>query len=98
MLQPASQGVPNLELRDGSKAFGQVIALGWGSLTLCPGSVHALVGENRAAKSTLGQVMAGAYQLDSGTPDGGSAGGLKERHASPRAPQRSTRSVRLSWK
>lgn len=53
MSQPASQGFPTLELRDGSTVFGQVIALRWGSLTLSPGSVHALVGENRAAKSTL---------------------------------------------
>ena len=40
MSQPANQGVPTLELRDVSKACGQVIALRSGSLTLYPGSIH----------------------------------------------------------
>ena len=62
-----AEGTPTLELRDVSKAFGQVIALRSGSLTLYPGFIHALVGENGAGKSTLVKIMAGLYQRDSGT-------------------------------
>ena len=36
------------------------------------------------------RALLGLYQLNSGTPDGVSAGGLKEGQASPRAPRRST--------
>jgi rhamnose transport system ATP-binding protein len=62
-----AEATPTLELRDVSKAFGQVIALRSGSLTLFPGSIHAVVGENGAGKSTLVKIMAGLYQRDSGT-------------------------------
>lgn len=40
MSQPANQGVGTLQLHDVSKAFGQVIALRSGSLTLYPGPIH----------------------------------------------------------
>lgn len=52
MPQPADQGVPTLELHDVSKAFGPVVALRSGNVVLHPGSIHALVGENGAGKST----------------------------------------------
>ena len=64
---PWPKELPTLELRDVSKAFGQVIALRSGSLTLYPGSIHALVGENGAGKSTLVKIIAGLYHRDSGT-------------------------------
>jgi rhamnose transport system ATP-binding protein len=67
MSQPAGDEIPTLELRDVSKAFGQVIALRSGSLTLYPHSIHALVGENGAGKSTLVKIIAGLYHRDSGT-------------------------------
>ena len=67
MASAPAEGTPTLELRDVSKAFGQVIALRSGSLTLFPGSIHAVVGENGAGKSTLVKIMAGLYQRDSGT-------------------------------
>ena len=67
MSQPAGDEIPTLELRDVSKAFGQVVALRSGSLTLYPGSIHALVGENGAGKSTLVKIIAGLYHRDSGT-------------------------------
>ncbi len=59
--------VPALELTDVSKAFGAVVALRSATLTLHSGSIHALVGENGAGKSTMVKIMAGLYQRDSGT-------------------------------
>jgi rhamnose transport system ATP-binding protein len=63
---PSSAVVPALELRSISKAFGSVIALSSGSLRLERGSIHALVGENGAGKSTIVKIIAGLYQRDSG--------------------------------
>ncbi|WP_166982394.1 sugar ABC transporter ATP-binding protein [Paramicrobacterium fandaimingii] len=57
---------PILELRDVRKTFGSVVALDSGSLTLYPGSIHAVVGENGAGKSTLVKVVAGVHRRDSG--------------------------------
>src|SRR5688572_31530797 len=67
VVSAPAEGTPTLELRDVSKAFGQVIALRSGSLTLYSGSIHALVGENGAGKSTLVKIIAGLYHRDSGT-------------------------------
>src|SRR5215211_9190352 len=61
MSQRPDQRVPTLDLHDVSKAFGPVIALRSGSLTLYPGSIHAVVGENGAGKSTLVKIIAGLY-------------------------------------
>ncbi|MBN9613500.1 MAG: sugar ABC transporter ATP-binding protein [Actinobacteria bacterium] len=55
-----------LELRGVTKAFGQVIALRDGCLALQPGSIHALVGENGAGKSTVVKIIAGLYRRDAG--------------------------------
>jgi len=50
-----------------SKRFGPVQALRDVSLTVRPGTVHALVGENGAGKSTLMKILAGVYQPDTGS-------------------------------
>ena len=64
---PARSAPPTaLELHRVVKSFGPVIALRSGSLTLRPGSIHALIGENGAGKSTLVKIMAGLYRRDSG--------------------------------
>jgi rhamnose transport system ATP-binding protein len=60
---------PALELRSISKAFGAVVALANASLTLQRGSIHALVGENGAGKSTIVKIIAGLYQRDTGDFD-----------------------------
>ena len=58
--------MPCVEMRGARKAFGSTIALRDGRLRLCPGEVHALLGENGAGKSTLVKALAGAITLDSG--------------------------------
>ncbi len=58
---------PVLQLADVQKAFGSVIALRSGTISVDPGSIHALVGENGAGKSTLVKIVAGLYQRDGGT-------------------------------
>lgn len=62
MNQPAL-----LEMREISKSFPGVKALDSVSLTVRPGTVHALMGENGAGKSTLMKCLFGIYAKDSGT-------------------------------
>ncbi|MFO1207711.1 MAG: ATP-binding cassette domain-containing protein [Amaricoccus sp.] len=57
---------PIVEMRGVSKAFGPVQALRDVTLTLGPGEVLGLVGDNSAGKSTLMKILTGAYQRDSG--------------------------------
>lgn len=57
---------PILELQNISKAFPGVQALGAVDFDICPGEVHALVGENGAGKSTLIKVITGVHQPDAG--------------------------------
>jgi ribose transport system ATP-binding protein len=64
-----------------SKSFPGVKALDGVSMTMAPGSVHALLGENGAGKSTLIKIMAGLYQPDGGTV---SLDGTPVRFANPR--------------
>ncbi len=55
-----------LEVRNISKHFPGVQALGGVDLDIRPGEVHAVVGENGAGKSTLMKVLTGVYQRDGG--------------------------------
>lgn len=55
-----------LEMVNICKEFPGVRALNNVSLSLRPGSVHALVGENGAGKSTLMKCLFGIYKSDSG--------------------------------
>lgn len=48
------------------KTFPGVRALDEATLTLEPGTVHALLGENGAGKSTLIKILTGVYQPDAG--------------------------------
>ena len=57
---------PVVEMRSIDKSFGPVRALVDVHLTLMPGEVLGLVGDNSAGKSTLMKIMTGAYQRDSG--------------------------------
>ena len=56
-----------LEMKNLCKSFPGVKALDNVSLTVRPGTVHALMGENGAGKSTLMKCLFGIYSKDSGT-------------------------------
>ena len=53
---------PLVEMRGIEKAYGAVRALHSVDLTLAPGEVLGLVGDNAAGKSTLMKVLAGAVR------------------------------------
>src|SRR5690349_20623039 len=55
-----------IELRELTKAFGNCIANSGINLCVNPGTIHALVGENGAGKSTAMKLLYGIYQPDSG--------------------------------
>jgi simple sugar transport system ATP-binding protein len=56
-----------VEMRGINKSFGAVRALIDVSLTIRPGEILGLVGDNSAGKSTLMKILTGAYHRDSGT-------------------------------
>ena len=55
-----------LELRDISKRFGTVLANDHLNITIPSGTIHAIVGENGAGKSTAMRIAYGFYRADSG--------------------------------
>ena len=57
----------NLRLSDISKRYGEIAALDGVDLEVCPGEIHALLGENGAGKSTLLGILSGLITPDSGT-------------------------------
>jgi rhamnose transport system ATP-binding protein len=58
---------PFLEVSNLSKAYGGVPALSEVGLTISPGEVHALMGENGAGKSTFIKCLSGTLRPDGGT-------------------------------
>ena len=56
-----------LEIHNISKSFGNIDALTEASLSVCPGEILSIVGDNGAGKSTLIKIIAGVYQIDSGS-------------------------------
>jgi len=55
-----------LELRNITKRFGRVLANDRVSIAVEPGSIHAIVGENGAGKSTAMRIAYGFYRPDDG--------------------------------
>ena len=68
LTQPelALSSVPELRADRMHKRFGDNVVLDDVSITLEPGTVHALLGENGAGKSTLVKCVMGFYQADAG--------------------------------
>src|ERR1700721_2524182 len=62
----ATDALPAIEIRGLTKRFLSTLALDNVDLTIMPGEIHALVGENGACKSTLIKILAGLYQPDAG--------------------------------
>jgi simple sugar transport system ATP-binding protein len=58
--------LPLVEMRAISKAFGAIQALKAVDLSVAPGEVLGLVGDNSAGKSTLMKILTGAYRPDEG--------------------------------
>jgi len=55
-----------LELRNITKRFGDVLANDKVSIVVKPGTIHAIVGENGAGKSTAMRIAYGFYKADEG--------------------------------
>src|SRR5687768_9474812 len=55
-----------LELKNITKTFGDVVANDNVSITVHRGTIHAIVGENGAGKSTVMRIAYGFYKADSG--------------------------------
>src|ERR671926_1429980 len=55
-----------LELRQITKPFGDVLANDQVDIVVKPGTIHAIVGENGAGKSTAMRIAYGFYTADSG--------------------------------
>src|SRR3954463_13976416 len=55
-----------LELRNITKRFGDVLANDHVNIKVEPGTIHAIVGENGAGKSTIMRIAYGFYNADSG--------------------------------
>src|SRR5215212_10723297 len=55
-----------LELRQITKRFGDVLANDQVDIVVKPGTIHAIVGENGAGKSTAMRIAYGFYTADSG--------------------------------
>lgn len=57
---------PIVEMSGIGKRYGGVHALRQAALTVNPGEIHAIVGDNAAGKSTLIKILSGAVQADEG--------------------------------
>src|SRR5215471_734710 len=56
----------SVEMRGIAKRFGEVLANAGVDLSIPAGSIHAIIGENGAGKSTVMKILYGFYNADSG--------------------------------
>src|SRR3974390_1598707 len=68
-LVPSSAGQtsPEVELRGLTKRFGDVVANAGVNLQVARGTIHGIIGENGAGKSTAMSLLYGLYRPDVGT-------------------------------
>jgi ribose transport system ATP-binding protein len=65
-MNPPAPGTAALQLHGLTRRYPGVLALDGVDLTLQPGEVHALAGENGAGKSSLIKILCGADRADAG--------------------------------
>ncbi|CAN5730722.1 ATP-binding cassette domain-containing protein [soil metagenome] len=65
-MTESTNGGSAVELRNVSKYFGNVVALGDVSIDAHYGEVHCLLGDNGAGKSTLIKIISGVFKSDKG--------------------------------
>src|SRR5439155_6789210 len=65
-IPQSNQDMPEVSVREISKAFPGVRAVDRVSVDFHGGEIHALLGENGAGKSTLMQLLSGLYRPDAG--------------------------------
>ncbi|MEL7104436.1 MAG: ABC transporter ATP-binding protein [Pseudomonadota bacterium] len=63
---PSTPTAPAIELKGISKSFGPVRANKDISLRVMPGTIHGIIGENGAGKSTMMSILYGFYKADAG--------------------------------
>ena len=56
----------DMKLKNITKTFGNVVANNDVSINVTKGTIHAIVGENGAGKSTIMRIAYGFYNADSG--------------------------------
>jgi ribose transport system ATP-binding protein len=67
-MELAASNTPiSIATRDLRKAFGATVAVDGVSFSIAAGSVHALLGENGAGKSTVVKLLSGLITADAGT-------------------------------
>jgi ribose transport system ATP-binding protein len=64
---PINEGRPAIEAEALRKVYGATVAVDDASFSIAEGSVHALLGENGAGKSTVVKLLAGLIHPDAGT-------------------------------
>lgn len=67
MTEPSNSAAPAIAMQGVRKAFGPTLAVNDVSFAIKAGSVHALLGENGAGKSTIVKLLSGLVQPDAGT-------------------------------
>jgi ribose transport system ATP-binding protein len=65
-VRPMSEAPPIVEVNGVRKTYDATVALDGASLRVAPGTVHALLGENGAGKSTVVKILSGLVQPNSG--------------------------------
>lgn len=65
-LVPRAQAGRRIDVVRVSRTFGSIRAVEDVSFTIVPGTVHALIGENGAGKSTVAKMIAGVIGPDAG--------------------------------